>query len=86
MSIEQDNIEKFSIRLLVQNAMLGSILANAHNKPEIAATLALMAKDLLSSLAGVGASEEILRYAERQINGYEELLRWDGKGQRPHLH
>lgn len=86
MSAEQDNIEKFSIRLLVQNGIIGALLAHATNKEEIANTFLLMKKDLLAYLASVGASEEILRYAERQAGGYETLLKWDGTGPRPPVH
>lgn len=86
MSTEQDNIEQFSIRLLVQNGIIGALVAHATNKQEIAATFALMKKDLLSYLSGVGASEEILRYAERQAKGYETLLHWDGTNPMPLVH
>jgi hypothetical protein len=86
MSAEQDNIEKFSIRLLVQNGIIGALLAHAANKEEIASTFDLMKKDLLSYLKSAGASEEILRCAERQAKDYETHLRWDGTGHLPPVH
>jgi hypothetical protein len=86
MSNEHDNIEKFSIRLLVQSSIISALVANSENKKDIARTFDLLKKDLLSYLKGVGASEEILRYAERQTGDYENLLRWDGISPRPPVH
>jgi hypothetical protein len=62
------------------------LLANSKNKDEILASFDIMKKNLVGYLNAVGASEEIIQYAETQAAEFEALAKWDGISPHKHFH